>query len=121
MLLLNKLKYSQYYYVNPKVSISHLLNAVLEPKLSPLGITCAITVKSYVRTFDCGANWQSLKPMVTAVFDYFPTLCRLLRPLMLLTVSWVIAVVDVVPTAPAFDVARSLWVIAVVDVVFPPC
>ena len=43
---------------------------------------------------------RMLEPVVTAVFDYVP---------------------DLVPTAPAFDVARSLWVIAVVDVVFPPC
>jgi hypothetical protein len=42
---------------------------------------------------------RMLEPVVTAVFDYVP---------------------DLVPTAPAFDVACGLWVIAVIDVVFPP-
>jgi hypothetical protein len=84
--LLNKLKCGQHYYANPEVGISHLSNAVPEPESSPSGMTRAITVKSCVRTFDCGANWQSLEPVVTAVFD----------------------LPDLVPTAPAFDVARGL-------------
>jgi hypothetical protein len=98
--LLNKLKCGQHYYANPEVSKSHLSNAVPEPESSPCGNDSRHTVKSCVRT----------NLVVTAVFDYSPTLCRLLRPSMLLAVSWVIAVVDVVPTAPAFDVARGLWV-----------
>jgi len=64
-----------------------LSNAVPEPESSPSGMTRAITVKSFVRTFDCGANWQNARACGDCCLRLLP---------------------DLVPTAPTFDVARGL-------------